>query len=151
MRVKTLSLILVLLLTACVKQSPEAPPGTATITNIKTSLTIAAIAITATRTALPAFKLDAQDQAAADSILDDIGTARTVLAGKIAPYTSFDRNNATQIRAAAADAVATLKELHDERIDHIKNPKARERVDAAIGTLELVVNLIIGLKLPAEA
>lgn len=149
MRKTTGLLLAIVLLTACAKQTTEMPPGTAIITNLKTGLNISAIAIVATSAALPAFKLDAEDQATAQSILADVSAVRGVLSERLGPYTSFDSSNAEQIKQAGRDGLATVRELHDKRVDHIKNPQARAQVDTALSALEAVLNTIIDLKQPA--
>jgi len=145
----SLCLICCLVFGSCAKQTPDMLPGAAAIATIKTSLTVAGLVIATTRAALPAFKLDAEDQTNADGVLNDIETARAIFADKIAPYTTFDASNSAQIKQAAQDAVATLTALHGARIDHIKNPKAREQVDGALKALETVLDLVIQLKQPA--
>jgi len=138
----TIILLIALLAQACTKQTPEMQPGQALIQNIKTSLTVAGVAIATTRAALPAFKLDAEDMVTANAILDDILTARDSFKTRLEPYTAFDASNRDSIIQAAKDAIATLKDLHDKKLDRVKNPKAREQVSAALDALQTVLNLV---------
>jgi len=137
-------LLVAALLSGCVKQQATDLPGTAFIANLKTSLSIGEVAIIGTVAALPAFKLDAEDQANAVGVLKDIGTTRDSLASRLAKYDHFDSKNAEEIKQAARDAIDTLRELHDKRVDHIKNAQARQRIDVAFNVVQSLAEMILG-------
>jgi hypothetical protein len=147
------TMICIALLAACAKQQPTDKPGAAAITNIKQSLRVAQIAIIATRALLPTLKLDAQDAAVANGVLNDVATARDSLSARIAGYDHFDSSNAAEIKQAAQDALATLSQLNDTGVTHIKNPQAKQQISAAIAALQVVIDMVfdIAAKPPAAA
>jgi hypothetical protein len=135
--------VAILLMTACAKQTPEMPPNTALMTNIKTGIHIGQVAATSTRDALPALlpDADAEDKATANSILSDVDKGLAALDKTLAPYTSFDASNQQAVKQGLADTVDLLRQLQKDRVTHIKNPKLEARVnlglDLATGALAL--------------
>jgi len=131
------------LLASCAKQTPEMPPGAATITNIKTAIIGARNASVVTRDALPALlkNADAEDVATANGILDDVDKGLAALDKQLAPYTSFDASNEKAIKQALGDTVDLLRQLQKDRVTHIKNPQLEARInlglDLASGALAL--------------
>jgi hypothetical protein len=119
---------------ACTKQTPDQPPGTAIITNLKSALHVAQVATASAKDAIPALmtNADAEDVATANAILKDVDTALGVLNAKLAPYSSFDTSNQAQIKQAVADTLAALKDLQAERVTHIKNAKLEARVNLGL-------------------
>jgi len=153
-------MFLPLLLVACAHPQPGEPPGTAAMTTIKNFLAGGAVAVSTAKALLPSFActpaskpgsscLDQDDLKTADTIMNDIGTVRDSLSTRLAAYDHFDTKNAEEVKQAARDALATLKDLHTKGVDHIKNPQSKAQVDAVFNAVQGIVDMILNTTQPA--
>lgn len=134
LRLISICLAVLLALTACTKQTPEMPPGTAIIINLKGGIHIAQVATASAKDALPDLmkNADAEDIATANQIVGDVDKALTGLDKKLAPYSSFDSSNQKEIKQAVEDTLGFLKEMQAGGVTHIKNAKLQARVNLGL-------------------
>lgn len=128
-----LFLIVTLFVASCAKQTPEQAPGTAAITNLKQAVHIGQVATMATRDALPAFIADPEDVATAQGIVNDIDKALAGLDTKLSAYTSLDVHNQVEIKKLVGDTLDFLRQMQDQKVTHIRNPKLAARIQLGLG------------------